>query len=86
MREEDCFAARGEAPKGMMIEAIMDDNKVVEKFAERILGRYTVDPVYHPETGELLCDADTMITYDIRDKIVAAGGNGCQLPHGAYLP
>ena len=90
VREEDCFAARGEAPKGMMIEAIMDDNKVVEKFAERILGRYTVDPVYHPETGELLCDADTMITYDIRDKIVAAGITGvncrmvltCRSEHG----
>ena len=90
VREEDCFAARGEAPKGMMIEAIMDDNKVVEKFAERILGRYTVDPVYHPETGELLCDADTMITYDIRDKIVAAGVTGvncrmvltCRSEHG----
>ena len=26
VREEDCFAARGETPKGMLIEAIMDGN------------------------------------------------------------
>ena len=76
VREEDCFAARGETPKGMLIEAIMDGNKVVEKFGDRIIGRYTVDPVIHPETGEVLCDADTMITYDIRDRIVAAGITG----------
>ncbi|MBQ6693199.1 MAG: DNA-directed RNA polymerase subunit beta', partial [Clostridia bacterium] len=73
VREEDCFAERGETPKGMMIEAIMDGNKVVEKFGDRIIGRYTVDPVIHPETGEILCEADTMIDYDTRDKIVAAG-------------
>jgi len=73
VREEDCFAARGEVPKGMVIEALMDGNKVVESFSERILGRYVVDAVYHPKTGELLCPANEMVTYDRRDKIVAAG-------------
>ena len=90
VREEDCFASRGETPKGMPIEAIMDGNKVVEKFGDRILGRYTVDPVFHPETGELICDADTMITYDIRDRILEAGITGvtcrmvltCRSEHG----
>ena len=90
VREEDCFASRGETPKGMLIEAIMDGNKVVEKFGDRILGRYTVDPVFHPETGELICDADTMITYDIRDRILEAGITGvtcrmvltCRSEHG----
>ena len=90
VREEDCFASRGETPKGMLIEAIMDGNKVVEKFGDRILGRYTVDPVFHPETGELICAADTMITYDIRDRILEAGITGvtcrmvltCRSEHG----
>ena len=74
----------------MLIEAIMDGNKVVEKFGDRILGRYTVDPVFHPETGELICAADTMITYDIRDRILEAGITGvtcrmvltCRSEHG----
>ncbi|HOG01020.1 MAG TPA: DNA-directed RNA polymerase subunit beta', partial [Clostridia bacterium] len=73
VREEDCFAVRGEVPKGMPIEALMDGNKLVEGFGERILGRYAVDAVVHPHTGEVLCPANEMITYDRRDRIVAAG-------------
>ena len=73
VREDDCFALRGEAPKGMKIEAIMDGNKVVESFGDRILGRYSVNEVVHPETGEVLCPANSMITYDIRNRIVEAG-------------
>ena len=73
VREDDCFALRGEAPKGMKIEAIMDGNKVVESFGDRILGRYSVNEVVHPETGEVLCPANSMITYDIRNRIVDAG-------------
>ncbi len=73
VREEDCFAARGETPKGMLMEALMDGNKVVEGFGERILGRYAVDAIIHPETGEILCPANEMIDYDRRDAIIAAG-------------
>ena len=73
VREDDCFALRGEAPKGMKIEAIMDGNKVVESFGDRILGRYSVNEVVHPETGEVLCPANSMITYDIHNRIVDAG-------------
>ena len=73
VREDDCFALRGETPKGMKIEAIMDGNKVVESFGDRILGRYSVNEVLHPVTGEVLCPANSMITYDIRNRIVDAG-------------
>ena len=51
----------------------MDGNKVVESFGDRILGRYSVNEVVHPETGEVLCPANSMITYDIRNRIVDAG-------------
>ncbi|MBQ1893988.1 MAG: DNA-directed RNA polymerase subunit beta', partial [Clostridia bacterium] len=30
-------------------------------------------PIYHPETGELIVGGNEMITYEIRDKIIAAG-------------
>ena len=73
VREEDCFTARGETPKGMVFEALMDGNKVVESFGERILGRYAVEDVLDPQTGEVLCPANEMINYDRRDRIVAAG-------------
>ena len=80
VREEDCFASRGETPKGMLIEAIMDGNKVVEKFGDRILGRYTVDPVFHPETGELICAADTTVSYT---HLVPQGHQPQQPPEAA---
>ena len=90
VREDDCFAARNDAVKGMYIEDIMDGNKVVESMSERILGRYTSQPVFHPETGEMIIGENELITYDIRDRIVAAGIIGvhcrmvftCRSEHG----
>ena len=40
---------------------------------ERLLGRYSVEDVYHPETKELIVDHHTMITESIADQIVEAG-------------
>ncbi|MBQ3109083.1 MAG: DNA-directed RNA polymerase subunit beta', partial [Clostridia bacterium] len=90
VREDDCFAARGEATKGMLIEEIKEGNKVVEPLGDRILGRYTVEDVYDPNTGELIVEGNKMITFDIRDKIIAAGIKGvmcrsvftCRCEHG----
>ncbi len=73
IRENDCFASQGKAIAGNMLTSIMEGNKVVEPLGDRILGRYTSKPVYHPETGELIIDANEIITYDIREAIIAAG-------------
>ncbi|NLB62330.1 MAG: DNA-directed RNA polymerase subunit beta', partial [Clostridiales bacterium] len=73
IREDDCFSARNKQILGMPITAIYDDKKVVEPFGDRILGRYTSEAVFHPETGEEIMDANELITYDLRDKIVEAG-------------
>ena len=73
VREDDCFAARGEAPKGMPISAITDGDKVIEKLKDRILGRYTVEDVIHPVTGEVIVPADEMISFDQADAIEKAG-------------
>ena len=73
IREEDCCASRGEAPKGMPISDIFEGNKVVEPLGDRILGRYTAEDVHDPKTGELIIGSNEMINYDIRDRIVASG-------------
>ncbi len=73
VREDDCFVSHNKQIMGMPITAIMDDKKVVEPFGDRILGRYTSEPVYHPETGELIVGVNELITYEIRDRIVEAG-------------
>ena len=73
IREEDCCASRGEAPKGMPISDILEGNHVVEPLGDRILGRYTAEDVHDPATGALIVGCNEMITYEIRDRIVASG-------------
>ena len=73
IRDEDCFQTRGETPKGMLIEAIYEGGKEVEPLGDRLLGRYTVDAVIDPATGERIVGGNELITYDIRDRIIDAG-------------
>ena len=73
VREQDCFEERNEPVRGMVVRQIGEGEKPIEPLGDRILGRYTVKPIYHPETGELIVGGNEMITYDIRDKIIAAG-------------
>jgi len=69
----DCCASHGERPKGMPISSIMDGNKVVEPLSDRLLGRFTAEDVYDPATGELIVHSNEMISFVIRDRIIAAG-------------
>ena len=74
VRDEDCFAALGEKPKGMLVSAIKGvKGEVIEKLEDRIIGRYTIDEVKNPATGEVIVPADTMISEDQANKIVKAG-------------
>ncbi|PSJ31136.1 DNA-directed RNA polymerase subunit alpha/beta' [Peptostreptococcus russellii] len=55
------------------IFAIKDGNEVIEEIEDRIIGRYTIDPIVDPNTGEEIVGADQMILEADADKIVAAG-------------
>ena len=55
------------------IFAIKDGNESIEELYDRIVGRYTIDPILHPETGEVLVEADTMIQEEDAEAIIAAG-------------
>ena len=55
------------------IVAIKDGNEVIEELYDRIVGRYTIDAIVHPQTGEVLVEADAMIKEDDADAIIAAG-------------
>ncbi len=55
------------------ILAIKDGNEVIEELYDRMVGRYVVDAIEHPETGEVIVEADSRITEDQADKIVEAG-------------
>ena len=68
IREEDCGAT-----SGIWVEDIMDGNSVIEPFAERLAGRYLVEDLYDPATGELLQRKEDMMTEDDAKRIVDAG-------------
>ncbi|MBR5173770.1 MAG: DNA-directed RNA polymerase subunit beta', partial [Clostridia bacterium] len=59
VREQDC----GDT-KGMKVTPIMDGKTVIEALADRIAGRYAMVDVIDPATGEILAEADTMISTD----------------------
>ncbi len=70
IREEKC-----DTTKGAWVSQIIDerDKNVLEPLQDRIVGRYTIGPVVHPETGEIIVNDDEMITEEQADAIVAAG-------------
>ena len=59
VREQDC----GDT-KGMKVTPIMDGKTVIESLADRIAGRYAMHDIVDPSTGEILAEADTMISTD----------------------
>ena len=73
VREEDCCA--GSHAQGVWISAITGDKKeeVIEKLEDRIAGRWTIDDVVNPATGEVIVPADTMINDDQAKAITKAG-------------
>ena len=68
VREHDCGT-----DDGIVVYDIKDGNQIIEKMQERLLGRYTVEDVFNPQTKELIVDKNTMITENIADEIVEAG-------------
>jgi DNA-directed RNA polymerase, beta'' subunit, predominant form len=56
-----------------VIEAIKEGNEVIEELYDRIVGRYTIDPIVNPNTGEVIVEADSMILEEQAEEIVAAG-------------
>jgi len=68
VRENDCGTTTG-----FVVEAIKDGDDVIETLEERIIGRFTLRPIIHPETGEVIVPANTEIKEDDAKKIVEAG-------------
>lgn len=51
----------------------MDGNEVIEDLQDRIRGRWSAYDIIHPETGEIIVPADTMITVDQAEAVEKAG-------------
>ena len=85
VREHDCGSH-----EGIEVADIKDGNQLVEKMIERLIGRYPLENIIHPETKEIIVDTETLITENIAEKIVEAGIDrvqvrsvlGCRTKHG----
>ncbi|ADN68868.1 DNA-directed RNA polymerase subunit beta' [Mycoplasmopsis fermentans] len=70
VREDDCGT-----DYGFEVKDILDTktNTIIESLGERIEGRFSNVPIYHPRTKEMILDADQLITPQIAEEIVKAG-------------
>ena len=68
IREDDCGASTG-----IWVEDIMEGNSCIEPLAERLVGRYPVDDILDPQTGEVLQHKEDMMNEADADRIVKAG-------------
>ena len=68
IRDTDC-----KCHDGIDVYAVMDGNRVLELLEERLVGRFLVDPVVDPETGEVIMDTDRMMNEQDAKRIVDAG-------------
>ena len=68
IRDNDC-----NCHNGIDVYAVMDGNRVLESLEDRLVGRFPVDAIVHPETGEVLVEADKLMDEDDAKRVVDAG-------------
>ena len=68
IREDDCGVE-----EGIWVEEIQENGQVIEKFADRIRGRFPVRDIVDPATGEVLCPKDRMLS-EADAKVLEAHG------------
>jgi DNA-directed RNA polymerase subunit beta' len=64
IREDDCGTGQS-----IGLSEFLDKDENLEDAVLRLIGRYTMEPVYHPESGEVLIGADTLITEDLAAQV-----------------
>ncbi|MFC1503827.1 DNA-directed RNA polymerase subunit beta' [Spirochaetota bacterium] len=62
--KEDCGTING-----VDIHPIKTGDEVIEKLAERVLGRYTAEPIRDPSNNEIILETNEYITDEISNKI-----------------
>jgi len=68
INEHDCGTING-----LEMEALKDGEEIVESLSDRIVGRFTLERVKHPITGEVLVDVNEEITDEKAVTIEEAG-------------
>jgi DNA-directed RNA polymerase subunit beta' len=72
IREWDCVNDDVSKP-GMWVSAFKDGNEVIEPLQDRVRGRWTVETIINPKTGEIIVEADNMVSPDQSEIIEECG-------------
>ncbi len=68
INDDDCFSE-----EDIFVEPVIDNGEIIENLYERILGRYVVNEIVHPKTGEVIVEKDNFIDDEIAKAVVNAG-------------
>ena len=68
VRELDCGTT-----EGIVVKDIKDGNEIIEPLQDRLVGRYTMEDIVHPEKGEIMVPCGHMIPEDKAGEIIKAG-------------
>ena len=73
IREEDCFASRGEKIRGIVVSELMSGKQTVETLEDRLDGRTAAEDILNPATGEVIVHVNEPIDNKKAKEIVSAG-------------
>ncbi|WP_100012639.1 DNA-directed RNA polymerase subunit beta' [Lentibacillus sediminis] len=85
VRDPDCGTDRG-----LTVSALKDGNELIEPLIDRLIGRTAFEKVTHPESGETIVEADTVISEDQAkqiddaniEKVIIRSAFTCNTKHG----
>jgi DNA-directed RNA polymerase subunit beta' len=72
--ESDCGTIMG-----IDITALKEGEEIIESLSDRIRGRVTVDDVLDPVTGDIIVDANTLLTPDLATQIEDRGVDSAKI-------
>ena len=58
---------------GLELGALIEGGEIIEPMSDRVVGRVTLEPVYHPYDDNIIVDADTEVSDDVMKIIQDAG-------------
>lgn len=68
IREDDCGTS-----DGLEVSSIVISGYMIEGLAERLTGRYSIEDITEPNSGEIIVQKNQLITEDLAKKIENAG-------------
>lgn len=68
IKEEDCHTE-----EDILVKPVKDNGEVIENLYERIVGRYVINEIVHPKTGEVIVEKDSFITDVIAKSVIEVG-------------